>query len=235
MPNKNGNVLFLILIAVALFAALSYAITSSSRGSGTIDRENAAITASEISEYINNLRFGIKRLKIVNGCEDRELNFNNPIETGYNNTSAPTDGSCDVFGAKGANLTFSRPSAGTGADEPYYITGIRYLKVGDDSLADIIIYLPLKNKAVCDAINNRHDLPTTNVAIDRITRTTYYDNVKFKGSFGSNHNRIPNDGGDTAAFEGKYEACLVSDTSDNTYYPGNLGIEYFYVAILVAR
>lgn len=236
MKHENGNALFLILIAVALFAALSYALTSSSRGGGNVKKENAEITAAAIGEYISSLRQGIQRLKLLNGCDERDINFDNAIETGYNNTaSSVADGSCDLFTSNGANLAWSGPPSGTGTDEPYYITGIRYLDVGDDAQADILIFLPITEKSVCDAINTRAGLPITNVAIDRITRTTYYDNVKYRGSFGTNHNRLPDEGGDATTFRGKYEACLVSSTVDATYYPGNLGIGYFYVATLAAR
>tara|TARA_B100000686_G_scaffold327900_1_gene387276 strand:+ start:2215 stop:2541 length:327 start_codon:yes stop_codon:yes gene_type:complete len=75
MINAQGNALFLILIAVALFAALSYAVTNSGRGSAGVDREQAEIYASQILQQASALEAAVMRLTITGGCSDTDINF----------------------------------------------------------------------------------------------------------------------------------------------------------------
>jgi len=62
---ERGNALFLILIAVALFAALSYAITQSGRGGGGTSPEKDRITAAGILDYGAQLRSMITRMSLT--------------------------------------------------------------------------------------------------------------------------------------------------------------------------
>lgn len=107
--NVAGNVLFLILVAVVLFAALSYAVTRSSRGGGDASAEQAKLAASQILQRMSMIKFSLDRLS-VNGCDSTELSFENAAVnnlgdagTYVNSNTPPTD--CHVFHIDGASLS----------------------------------------------------------------------------------------------------------------------------------
>lgn len=108
MKSSNGSALFLILIAVALFAALSYAVTNSSRGSGGIEKEQERIDTAVRQQCVAQVQYGENKLKVLNNCSDSELNYELPDGTNANG-DAPADGSCDLFKASGAGLTACGP------------------------------------------------------------------------------------------------------------------------------
>ena len=64
MNKEKGNALFLILIAVALFAALSYAVTQSGRSGGGVDKEQEIITAAQITDYFASLQSAALRMTL---------------------------------------------------------------------------------------------------------------------------------------------------------------------------
>lgn len=64
MKTQQGNALFIILIAVALFAALSYAVTQSGRGGGTAQRESDTIAAAQLSQFLGLLNSAVMRMNV---------------------------------------------------------------------------------------------------------------------------------------------------------------------------
>jgi hypothetical protein len=114
---QKGNVLFLILIAVALFAALSYAVTDSSRGG--VDggsQETNKRTASEFVQYGISLNTAITRLRVLNQCSNEEISFEIAPFDGAGsryNANSPADFSCHVFHPAGGGVSnIERASTG---------------------------------------------------------------------------------------------------------------------------
>lgn len=112
MLSQKGNVLFLILIAVALFAALSYAVTQSSRGSGNADSEKVTLQVSQLLQMSASINTAIQRLQLINGCANNEISVDNSISAlFYPNSNAPVGGQCDIYGPNGGGLTYSMVDA----------------------------------------------------------------------------------------------------------------------------
>lgn len=109
--NESGNVLIYILIAIALISALSYAVSSSNRGSlAGVDSERTRLQTSEILEYADIVSKAVTQLRL-RGCDDTEFSFQNNITaTDYTNTGDPTgDDTCHIFHVSGGGIQYRAP------------------------------------------------------------------------------------------------------------------------------
>src|SRR5690606_14672174 len=79
--SESGNVLFLILIAVVLFAALSYAVTQSTRsGGGGASQETSLISSANVTQYPASIRTAILRMIVSKNTDADVLAFDPPAD-----------------------------------------------------------------------------------------------------------------------------------------------------------
>ena len=93
MIRQSGNALFLILIAVALFAALSYAITQSGRGGGDISKETRQLQVAQLLQYVGSVSAAVTRITTVGGHVKLDIDF---VGHGSNNARCTVD-TCELF------------------------------------------------------------------------------------------------------------------------------------------
>lgn len=104
MHKSSGNIIFIIFIAVALFAALGFAISSGNRTGNTGLSENQAdLDESEIRACNTAVAAATKRLRSNSGCKISEISYELPDGTNVNSNS-PSDQSCHLFQGNGAGL-----------------------------------------------------------------------------------------------------------------------------------
>lgn len=185
--SMRGNALFLILIAVALFAALSYALTQSSRGGGSsISKEKDQISAAQIVQAANVMRAGAQRLRLSGvAAGDIRLHPDGDRHVPCTNT----DGTCIFTADGGGALPLSLPEEAFG----YYMPpqNIVYNEVqeslrgtnehdvviegiGTDAADGVMFILGLK-KSVCENLNKGlgiTGIPVVNADIDTIHKIT---------------------------------------------------------------
>ena len=155
--GEQGNVLFLILIAVVLFAALSYAVTrSSNNSSGGVDNEKGKILAAQLIQYPASLRTTIVRM-IINGTNVDDLRFDPP-----QNFASLTNIEGQVFHPQSGGATYSESipdmMASATTQEWYFNAGFEIENIGlnqsgSDAGNEIVAFLPGIHKGMCESIN----------------------------------------------------------------------------------
>jgi hypothetical protein len=163
--GERGNVLFLILIAVALFAALSYAVTSSSRSGGNdANEETNLVNSSTITQYPASLRTAMIRMQVSDAIDIDQMEFNEPADFANCLTVGVVGDHC-VFHPDGGGATWvpgpAEVMAG-GAQVDWVINAENEIDgVGTTAgsnapttdTAEIIAFLPGIRRGICQKIN----------------------------------------------------------------------------------
>ncbi|HEY0901724.1 MAG TPA: hypothetical protein VGD95_06335 [Micavibrio sp.] len=227
--NERGNVLFLILIAVALFAALSYAVTQSSRsGGGDAGKETNLVNSAQITQYPSGIRTAIVRM-IIGGTDVTTLKFNPPST--FSALTTLTEG---VFHPNGGGATYSLapPDVVTTSSigEWTFNGENQIVNIGTTAAtmtaaeADLIAFLPDVSNSVCSKLNESLGLPTTAPEVTGIDFTTQMDTTTPGFCNGGCGGTIGSTGG-ADVLNGKPFGCFRNGAAG----------EYVYYHVLVER
>jgi len=218
--NESGNVLFYILIAVVLIAALSYAVTRSNQGGGgAVSEEKAKLAASELIEFGNVVANAVAQLRL-RGCPDTQLSFENDQVAGYTNGNAPSDDTCHLFKLPGGALNWSDVPADAAASATAVWTfngEMDFENIGsnctNNGCTEMVAIIPDVRTAVCEKVNDLlgMDTPAT-LPVDGSSSV-----VKFTGSYG--YSNQVGDEVNSAKLAGFKTGCFTSTAAGyNVFY-----------------
>ncbi len=231
--KETGNILLIVLIGIALFAALLFVMGRSNRYD-TGATENAALAAQEITSYADKINNAVQNVMNENGCLATQVSFQNTTVGGYTNGAA---NKCMIFDPAGGALVFQTPplaaidtaaatAAGSALAGNYYFEGnacVTNAGTGPPGSAcsaansELLIIMPWVTQTVCEQINWITMKSTT---IPTVAAATF-DGTQFAGSYG---------GSFTITTSGTTypSGCYQSSSS-----PPGTGYHFYYV--LVAR
>lgn len=226
---EKGNVLFLILIAVVLFAALSYAVTQSSRGGGNANSESLKIKAAQLTQYGAAIKTAVMRMKLT-GTDDAEFCFDTDLiaePKWYDGAPGCADDGNKVFHADGGGATFqdidetyldSGYSASDQYGLPIFTGRSQVALIGENTEAELLMLVPYLKLEICEELNRSLGIP---LPIEHDYTCCGIDVAKqFNGSYGGQdaigaHDDVT-DPARRTIYEGFSEGCF-SETSGGLY------------------
>ncbi len=230
--GQRGSALIYILVAVALLAALSYAITQSSRGNlSHLTDEKARLLASEIIEYANVVTSATAQLRLRAGSDsllcydDDNWGANDYDHAGCSNTQNR------IFSLDGGGVTWANAPAeamdttATPDNLWHFYADNEVENVGSTcgaaSCADLLMVTDELNLDVCIKLNELLgvDNPSGAPPVDSAIGTT-----RFIGAYGYAETIGDESGGE--ALIGKKAACFQK--TDNP-------AKYTFYKVLISR
>lgn len=220
--SQSGNILFLILLAVVLFAALAYAVTNSLRGGGqNATREKSDLYAAQWLQTYNLIENTVQREMLVNNVKPWGFDFSGSSGGDSNANGTCTSASCRIFSEKGGSVTLpDRPEWVRDPNATSFYTSfrmVRVLNVGTDDPELVVITWGLR-KEICEAFNraNGHADIDLSLKQESWTWTAPYIYTSTLTDLPSGYAII---GDQMAVLKGKKSFCFLHNGNPTEGYP----------------
>lgn len=158
--SENGSAIFYIFIAVAMLAALSFAVAQSSRSTGkSLTEDRAKLAASEVISYGDTIAKAVGQIRL-RGMQDYAMRFS------HSNANATygiydTEPRAEIFNPQGGGVIYRRTPdlAGVGAPLVYnYIGAYAIDDIGTTcttaDCSELLMTVQGLRKEVCQLANN---------------------------------------------------------------------------------
>ncbi len=229
--NQRGNVLLYILVAVALIAALSLAISSSMRGNtAQIDEDRAEIIAGELIEYSGIMANAVAQLRL-RGVLESQLCFDHTSwgAADYNHAGC-TDNINRIYHPSGAGLTWTAAQSqamDTSAtpDNLWHIYSDNEVQgigttCGAAACSELILIVDELDQTVCEKINDFLGVPNPS---STVPTDTEIGETRYTGTFG--YTETIGDTVGSADLDGRVSGCFQRSAIP----------EYVFYKVLIAR
>lgn len=227
--GESGSALLYILIAVAAFVALSFAVSRSSRDSATtIDAGKVDLATTELLDYITAVRGAVQNMTIQ-GVKQNQICFDNALfGTSYQYTACNTAKN-KVFDSYGGNAPAPRVASNdilkqSLAGSPNYAmwsfpNGVQVRGVGQDcpgdaSCNELMAMLEPLSDPVCKSVNKKMGVSIPDSIPANLTPVT---TAPFIGSF------VASSVIDAANLVGKRTGCFKNNDGHNVFYAVIIG------------
>jgi hypothetical protein len=179
--KEAGNVFFLVIVGVALFAALGVTFSRGTRtGKDRISEKRAELFAQDILSYAQLMSRSTDRV-IGRSVSESDISFeNNIVTTGYTNANCADD-TCKIFSSSGGGAKYKEPdddwldSSFTG-DEGYgewrFTRAMCVEDLGgscndsDTNDDELVMILPYVKITLCKTINKNLQISTSTIPSD---------------------------------------------------------------------
>lgn len=150
---ETGNVLFFILLAIVLIAALTAAIVGTSEIGQNIDRETLILRVSQTRSYASELERAV-RIIMQNGKSETDLRFAHPdAPADYGDLNNDPDSSDQIFAKNGGGASYQPPAPGINDGSKWEFYGNTSLPQTGSDLPELIAVLPNVSAVFCEAVD----------------------------------------------------------------------------------